>query len=242
MRVKIVFCYHGARFLGSAPQKNNKGVIDSLQKVFAKVGENSKIVPSSRTDKGVHALRQIAHIDLRDLWSERLDYLRDILNQTLSYVKIKQLVLVSENFHARFNAVKRVYRYIVSTKELTPFDEDFFTYAPKENLNQNEIQRAMNTLIGEHNFEYFKKKGSNNKSDIRVIYNAKCYFYKDFFIFYFEANAFLRCQIRLLVSFLLSISQNKLTHKQFIEQLTRQKIHSTKPAPSSGLYLTHIIY
>jgi tRNA pseudouridine38-40 synthase len=97
-------------------------------------------------------------------------------------------------------------------------------------------------LIGEHNFVYFSKTGSKPKSTIRSVYFAKIYKYQDNFVIYIKANSFLRGQIRMIMSFLLKISDKKLTIEDFEEQLNAKQRISWTLAPASGLYLTNTSY
>ena len=101
---------------------------------------------------------------------------------------------------------------------------------------------AMKLVQGEHDFGMFKKSGGASGSDVRTIFETRVYSYRNKTILYFEANGFLRSQIRLMVAFLLKISEGKLTNKQFLEQLNNEVSHNTRPAPPNGLYLSNIIY
>jgi tRNA pseudouridine38-40 synthase len=88
----------------------------------------------------------------------------------------------------------------------------------------------------------FKKSGGATGSDVRTVFKTRVYPYKNKTILYFEANGFLRSQIRLMVAFLLKISDGKLTKHELLEQLNKEKVHNTRPAPPNGLYLSNIIY
>jgi tRNA pseudouridine38-40 synthase len=242
MKIKITLSYNGAFFRGFAPDIHKQGVVNSLQKVFSKININSKITGSGRTDKGVHALNQVVDIDIPSIWEYKLNTLKDILNKNLQYIKIKYISIVDDNFNSRFDAKKRVYRYIISTKELTPFNQDYFTYINEKDINEDKIKQSIKAFIGTYNFKFFKKEGSANKSDIRIIHKAYFYKYKDYYIFYFLANSYLRNQIRLMVNFLLEISKGNLTIEDLKEQLECKYIYCKKPVLPNGLYLSKIIY
>ena len=104
-------------------------------------------------------------------------------------------------------------------------------------MNLKKIQKNIKLFCGEHNFKYFMKSGSDTNSTIRVIYKAFAYKYKDYIVLNFEANGFLRSQIRLMVGTLL-----KLNDKEILEQLECKKNYKIKPAKCNGLYLTKIKY
>ncbi|VAY86396.1 tRNA pseudouridine synthase A [hydrothermal vent metagenome] len=242
MKIKITLSYNGAYFQGFAPQLNKKGVLNHLQIAFASLGITSKLAGAGRTDKGVHALSQVVHTDISDVWIDKLERLKIELNRKLQHVSVKNITKTQEEFHARFSAKKRVYRYIISSKKLTPFNQDLLTYVSAKNINIDLITQAIKLYEGEYNFKFFKKSGSCTKTNTRIIYKARFYKHKDYFVFLFIANGFLRNQVRIMVGFLLEISKQKLFFEDLHSQLKCIKLYFKKPAPPQGLYLTRIIY
>lgn len=241
-RVKIAVSYDGSRFYGSQIQKEKhyRTVNGTLQKALEKLGIHSQIVASGRTDKDVHATHQVIHIDLPPFWND-LKKLKTSLNRLISPdIYIQSIISTDKEFHARFSAKKRLYRYIISTKKFTPFSSKYCLH--KENIDVKNLDKIVKKFQGEHNFEYFKKIGSDNKSDIRVIYKSGAYSYKEFIIIYFLGNSFLRSQVRMMVQFSLDVLQEKYTQKELLEQLDKKKKHSTSLVSASGLYLSKIYY
>jgi len=236
MRCSLTIAYNGTSFLGSQQQKETTNtILGNLQKVLLQININSKIVASGRTDKGVHATGQVCHIDLPSFWSDLIKLkrvLNSMLPSTIAIVKIKK---EKDDFHARYGAKKRVYRYIIKNSNSNPFENDFITFL--DNINFNKIQSNIKLFIGEHNFQFFMKTGSDINSSVRIIYKAFAYKYKDYIILNFEANGFLRSQIRLMVASILNQNQN-----QILEKLSCIKNHKIKPAKSNGLYLAKIKY
>jgi tRNA pseudouridine38-40 synthase len=109
-------------------------------------------------------------------------------------------------------------------------------------LNTQKVIEAIKLFEGVHDFEYFKKSGSDTTDFKREIYSTRLYQYKGYTVLYFEANGFLRSQIRLMVGFLLKISEGSYTKEQLLQQLNREKHFNIKPAPHQGLYLSNIKY
>ena len=129
IRVKIIFSYKGTFFFGSQEQKNtNQTIATTFNNVLKKINIHNKIVMSSRTDKGVHALWQVAHLDIPKYWE--MQRLKDALNNRLNRfdIYIKNINIVSNEFHARFSAKKRIYYYILSTKNPNPFQKNYVTF------------------------------------------------------------------------------------------------------------------
>jgi len=236
MRVALTIVYNGTDFLGSQQQKSSSNtILGNLEKVLLKLSIDSKIVASGRTDKGVHATGQVCHIDLPEYWDD-LDKLKRVLNEMLPYsIQIKSVKKVNINFHARYSAKKRVYRYIIKESKSNPFEDNFITFL--NSIDFNSIEKNIKLYIGEHDFANFMKTGSDIKSSIRVIYKAFAYRYNGYIVLNFEANGFLRSQIRLMVGALL-----KLNAQELEEQLECKKSYKVKPAPSNGLYLARIKY
>ena len=210
MRCALTIAYDGTNFLGSQTQKSSSNtVLGNLERVLSALGINSKITASGRTDKGVHATAQVCHIDLPDFWSD-LKKLKKVLNEMLPpSIKVRFVKKVDAEFHARYSAKKRVYRYIIKNSKSNPFETNFITFL--DSVNFSEIEQNIKLFIGEHDFAYLMKTGSDTKSSRRVIYKAFAYKYKGYIVLNFEANGFLRSQIRLMVGALLKLNTNRQT-------------------------------
>ena len=236
MRCALTIAYNGTHFLGSQTQTQTSNTIfGNLQKALLQLGINFKVIASGRTDKGVHATGQVCHIDLPKFWDD-LEKLKKVLNEMLpKTISVKSIKKVDDEFHARYSAKKRVYRYIIKEGDFNPFENDFITFI--RHVDFDKIQKNMKLFVGEHNFENFMKTGSDVNSTSRVIYKAFAYKHKDFIVLNFEANGFLRSQIRLMVGAVLKLNEAELQ-----KQLACVKTYKVKPAPSNGLYLAKIKY
>ncbi|MCH9813071.1 MAG: tRNA pseudouridine(38-40) synthase TruA [Epsilonproteobacteria bacterium] len=241
MRVKMTLAYDGSQFHGS--QIQNSGVETAMGKLTAilkSLGIESKINVSGRTDTGVHATNQVVDCLIPDYWRD-LDALKNFINhKALPNLYVKKIEAVEQSFHARFGAQRRVYRYIVSTRQPSVFMTPYILFVSK--INEERIQEAIGYFEGEHNFEYFKKSKGGQENFVRKIYKTKFYRYGDYYIFYFEANSFVRSQIRMMVHFLLEVSAGKRTVQELKEQLSCVKCYTTHLAKPNGLYLSRIKY
>ncbi|MEA1983972.1 MAG: tRNA pseudouridine(38-40) synthase TruA [Campylobacterota bacterium] len=236
MRVALTIAYNGTHFFGSQLQSETPNTINGqLQKALVQLGIDSKVVASGRTDKGVHASGQVCHIDLPPFWSDTLK-LKRVLNEMLpSSIHIKTLKTVSQEFHARYGAKKRTYRYIIKEGESNPFEADFVTFLKKTDYEM--LEKNIKLFVGEHDFSNFMKTGSDTKSPIRIIYKAFTYKCNGAIILNFQANGFLRSQIRLMVGALLELNATQIE-----EMLQVKKEYKNRPAPPNGLYLAKINY
>jgi tRNA pseudouridine38-40 synthase len=199
-----------------------------LEVALKRLGIYSVTHFSGRTDKSVHSSGQVVSCLIPCYWND-INMLKDKLNNMLvKSIRILSIHKEDKEFHARFSAKKRSYRYIISKKELTAFNSNYMAYKPS--LNLEKIKNAAKVLIGIHDFEFFCKKGSEPHSTIREIYSIKIYQYKDIVVIKFNANSYLRSQIRMMVDFLFKISSNKLSIDDLKDQLNKKKASVLAPS------------
>ncbi len=240
MKVKITLCYDGSDFQGSQIQPYEKTVQGALQEALAKLNITDKMELSGRTDKGVHAFKQVVSLQIPSFWNDTQKlhiHLQNLLPQTILIRRIKS---VDEKFHARFSAKRREYRYIFTNKKLNPFQSRFISSFPHIDIDQ--IESISKLFCGTHDFAYFSKTGSEPKSTIRTIYKIDLYQYKGYFILRFCGNSFLRSQIRMMVDFIMKVSQGVFTKEQLLLQLQAKEKVSSQLADAHGLYLSKITY
>jgi len=240
MRVKAVITYDGSTFLGFQKQKSTQNTIQHvIEDALHSVHIDSAIVASGRTDAGVHASGQVIHFDLPDFWTD-LDKLKLTLNQKLKKVRFKHISQVPNDFHARFSAKKRLYRYVFKTEEVSLFEQKYISqYKP---FNTTLLKQALHTFEGEHDFDFFRKTGTITHTSKREIYKAQYKQRGKYHFIYFQANGFLRSQVRMMVDASMRYAQGKLSLEALLEQVNVQEKHTTKLAPPEGLYLARINY
>ncbi len=241
MRVCLLIGYDGSRFLGFAQQKHtSQTIMGQMLKALQKLGIKDVPAGSGRTDKGVHALHQVLHLDLPSFWKD-LDKLKAMLNRHLEpSIHIHNIKPVKKNFHARFDASKREYRYVFCHGKFSPFLSSYAHFYPFFDLEK--LDEILELFKGKHNFEYFKKNGSETKNFTREIKKIKALRYKDKTIIIIQADGFLRSQIRMMISAILKTYEGKLSLEQLKEQLDRKTMHSNTLSPPNGLYLSKVFY
>ena len=198
MRLKLVFSYDGSKFQGSQTQPHENGVEDALGAALAHVGIFSKIISSSRTDKGVHANNQVACVECGEHFRD-FTRLKSLINRHAHpAVHVKFISRAQDCFHPRYDATARAYRYVINHGEFSPFLAPYETFLPKFDVRlANEL---LALFVGEHDFSAFMKLGSDAKSPMRRITKAFCYARGERSIIVFKANGFLRAQVRLMVA------------------------------------------
>jgi len=220
-------------------QPHKLTIQDNIELALKRLNINSKINYAGRTDTGVHALNQSIDFYIPLYW-ENINKLKENLNKIIHpHIHIKTIRFKNNDFHSRFSAKARSYRYII-TNQYTPFNSQYSLY--KKNLDINIMQKTIKIFEGKHDFEYFCKMGSEVNSYERKIYDTKVIKYKNYVIIKFIGNGFLRSQIRMMTQFLIDISDKKLSIKDLEKQLNKETKISTKLAIPNGLYFEKVWY
>ena len=239
-KVKAIISYDGSSYLGFQKQKSTINTVSyAIEEALRSLNINSSIVASGRTDAGVHATGQIIDFTLPDFWSD-LNKLKINLNRKLKNIEFKHISLVENTFHARFSAKKRLYRYVFKTLKPSIFEKKYISYY--SNFNSELLKKALCYFEGEHDFNYFHKTGSITHTTVREIYKTKYREYKGYHFIYFQANGFLRSQVRMMIDASMMCAREEMTLKELSSQIECQEKLTSKLAPPEGLYLARVLY
>lgn len=239
MRYLVISSYDGLNYNGFQKQKNARGIQEEIEKAFRLMTQTEiKIHSAGRTDKGVHAVGQAFHFD-SDLNIEPETWIK-LLNSRLPFdIRIKSVTRVSDDFHARFHAKKKIYHYYIAKKPSIPFGA---RYEVHKKIDIRRVKKAAKQLVGTHDFKGFSKlvKG---KPTIKTIYSLKIRSTKDHYIFEFIGNSFLRYMIRSIMGTLIEIGEHKKPI-DVIEKIltTKERKLAGRTAEAKGLFLVKIIY
>ena len=240
LKVKAVVSYDGSVYSGFQKQTSTiRTVTYAIEKALHSLHITSSIIASGRTDAGVHATGQVIHFDLPDFWSD-LYKLKTNLNRKLKYIEFKHISKVEDDFHARFSAKKRLYRYVFKISKPSVFEQKYISHYPIFDLEL--LKKALKYFEGKHDFNYFHKTGSITHTTVRKIYKTQYKEYKGYHFIYFQANGFLRSQVRMMVESAMLCAREEITLKQLTEQIECQKKHTSRLAPPEGLYLARVQY
>lgn len=241
--LKLVLEYNGSRFFGWQKQEGKRTVQGALEEAFfLLIAQKIEVVGSGRTDKGVHAIAQVASVSL-DV-KMPLKNMRLALNNLLpSDIVIKQIIKVDSNFNARFSAKRKTYRYLVSTSSLRSalnFDRVAY-YGFKVDIAK--MQLCSKLLIGKHNFSAFASADAQVKNFEREIFNISIEKKGNFFRFDITGNGFLYNMVRIIVGTLLDVGRGKISCKDVEKALqTGQRSLTGITMPANGLYLLKVEY
>ena len=246
MRYFMTFSYDGSDFRGYQKQSRARTVQGELEKALTKVnGENIvSIVASGRTDAGVHAMNQKAHFDL----DKKIDcdkFLHSVNSILPEDIYIKSLEEVSENFHARFNAIGKEYIYQINMGEYNPLERKY-VYQHNRKLDVVEMQRAMKYLEGTHNFRAFTKADEEKDNYVRTLSQTNVIRdLKDVskITLVFIGTGFMRYMVRNMVGTLIEIGEGKRRSEEIIEILASEdRRRAGKTAEAQGLFLKNVFY
>lgn len=243
MRYLIKFSYDGTNFYGYQTQPNLRTIQNELENAVEIVNNNIRktVQSSGRTDKGVHALCQYAHVDLDiEITPKKL---KRALNSNLpDDIHVIDARIVGDKFHARYSTKEKEYKYYINLGEYNPVERNYvFQYNYK--LDVDAIKDAIKVFIGEHDFRAFVTENKDKLNCIRTINIATVEKLDEKLIFTFRGDGFLRYQVRNMVGILIRIGENKLNSSDLLKILnSKDRSKCGVTAPSEGLYLTDVVY
>jgi tRNA pseudouridine38-40 synthase len=243
-RYKLIIEYDGAPFVGWQIQRGGpsvQGVITQAVAAFAE--EQVTVYGAGRTDAGVHALGQVAHIDLARDW--RADRVRDALNAQLRPhpVAVLSAEKVAEGFDARFSAKRRHYRYrIVNRRPDLALDRGR-AWRVARALDDAGMREAAQRLIGRHDFTTFRSAECQAKSPVKTLDRLDVERHGDEVDVTVSARSFLHHQVRSMVGSLVQVGEGKWSADDLAAALAERSRHACGPvAPPDGLYLVAVDY
>lgn len=253
-RIKIQ--YDGSRYNGWQIQKNTENTIQGkLQILLGRMfGTDIEVIGSGRTDAGVHALGQVANFHVPGNSVEEVltktgtstpeDFLERVNSYLPEDIAVVSIERVDEQFHARFDAVEKTYRYRIHTVNISPvFERKYVYFYTEEKINTKLIREACEYLKGEHDFKSFCSNKHMKKSSVRTIYDITVTESDTDVIIDYKGNGFLQGMVRILTGTLIEIGVGKRKPSDIVsilEACNREKAGFT--APAEGLMLMEVKY
>jgi tRNA pseudouridine38-40 synthase len=236
--------YDGTPFMGWQRQKHGISIQQVLEEAAANLcnGEIPAVTASGRTDAGVHALGQIAQGELPEFSPNRL---REALNHHLKPhpVVVLRATPAPPDWNARFSAIRRVYRYVISNRPSWPSLEANRVWHVKAPLDEAAMQRAAQSLLGHHDFSSFRASACQAKSPLRTLDSISVIRQGDRLIIQAEARSFLHHQVRNMVGSLKRVGEGRWAESAIGEVLAARSRAAAGPtAPACGLYFVSVDY
>ena len=243
-RIALIIQYLGTNFHGWQKQPNIISIQGCIEKAISEaIGHSVSVHGAGRTDSGVHAAAQVAHFEYEGpipahKWAK-------IINAKLPEgILIRASAQVNGNWHARFSAIWRRYRYTIYTDEQPNiFVNQTCWHYYHSVLDESLIQKALYPLIGEHDLSAFKRTGSDRADALVEVQTVQCYRQGAFLYLEIQANGFLYGMVRLLVGMLVEVGTGKRSPESFTEIWQNQRRDRVKySAPAKGLCLLRVGY
>ena len=243
-RYKIKVEYEGTPFVGWQFQKNGLSVQKVLQDaIFAFSQENVVITGAGRTDSGVHALTQVAHFDLKKKINKKnfiMGVNQHIGNKPVTVLNIKR---TKKNFHARFDAKKRTYQYIIINRQSPLALQKNKAWHIRKKLNVKIMKKGLKLLKGTHDFSTYRASSCQAKSPVKTLKKASIKKDGDRLILKFISKSFLQQQVRSMVGCIKYLGDGKWNLDDFKNSFkSKNRSKCAPPAPACGLYLLNIKY
>ena len=243
-RYKIKIEYEGTPFVGWQFQKNGQSVQEVLQKaIFNFSKENVIVTGAGRTDSGVHALAQVAHFDLKKKIQKK--NLLHAINQNISdkSVTVLKISKVNKNFHARYDAQKRTYLYLIINRQSPLTLQKNKAWHIRKKLDIKAMKKGAKLLLGTHDFSTYRAASCGAKSPVRTMKKILIKKNRDKIYLQFTSRSFLQQQVRSMVGCIKYLGEGKWSIDKFKNTFKSKKRSAcAPPAPACGLYLKNIIY
>src|SRR5713101_7017604 len=243
-RLKLIVAYDGAPFAGWQSQSHYNTVQDHLERAFERVtGRPARVHGAGRTDAGVHALAQCAHVDVlkflpTDRWIKALNALLP------PAIRVLRCQYVSNNFHARLSAKGKIYRYrIWCAPVLPPFEYRRAWHIPRP-LDLKILQKAAKHFLGTHDFAAFAaNRGKPEESTIRTINSVRVRQKGPCVTIELDGDGFLYKMVRLIVGLLVKCALGKMRIEDVTARLDSGQMGPARfAAPAEGIFLVRVGY
>ncbi|MBE0613711.1 MAG: tRNA pseudouridine(38-40) synthase TruA [Burkholderiales bacterium] len=243
MKIAIGIEYDGSRFHGWQSQPSGETIQDHLERAIASVaGEPIRLAAAGRTDTGVHALAQVAHFETSAVRPDSA-WVRGVNALLAHSIAVQWAVPVSKDFHARYSAVSRSYRYVLYNHPVRPalhHGRVGWFHLP---LDVDAMRIALAHLSGEHDFSAFRSSECQAKSPVRTLHRVAIERRGRYIGFEFTANGFLHHMVRNIVGCLVYVGKGKYPAERLAEVLAgRDRTQAAPTFPPDGLYLDAVEY
>ena len=243
MRIALGVEYNGSRFCGWQTQPQGCAVQDALERALAEVAEEPVgTICAGRTDAGVHALGQVVHFDTGADRPETA-WVRGVNALLPPACAVHWSRPVAQEFHARYAAISRCYRYVLLNHPVRPALDDARTGWFHLPLETERMQRAARLLIGEHDFSAFRSAECQARTPVRTMTRLEVARHGDHVVFEVCANAFLHHMVRNIVGCLIYVGKGKYPPEWLGDVLDgRDRARGAPTAEAAGLYLARVEY
>jgi len=244
--LKFVIQYDGTRYYGWQRQSASPTIQQILEETLQKIiHEPVNVKGSGRTDRGVHALAQVAHCRVETSLGDQT-LLRAMNSLLPEDIVIKELKTETDSFDAQKNVSSKIYFYqILNTPLPDPMLRHFCWWIPPppNPIDRQAMNLAASLIEGEHDFSAFRNHGGSIKTTVRTVYRSHFFEQSPYLIYEIEGSGFLKQMVRNLVSALVRVGRHQMSIDQFKAIFdSKDRRRAPPPAPPAGLFLKSVTY
>ena len=243
MRIALGIEYDGAQFYGWQRQKEVTTVQEVLEKALSKVANHPiDVFCAGRTDAGVHGTGQVVHFETESIRSER-GWTMGVNANLPNAVAVTWVKEVPEDFHARFSATARRYRYIIYNSKLRPAILNRGLSHYHTPLDADKMHLAAQAILGENDFSSFRAAQCQSNSPNRFVHFVNVTRHNEFVVIDIKANAFVHHMVRNIAGSLIAIGRGDRPIEWMAELLeAKDRTIAAETAKPNGLYLIEVDY
>jgi len=243
MRYALGVEYDGSRYCGWQRQNNVISVQQKLEEALSKIAnEPIEVICAGRTDTGVNATNQIVHFDTNQIRKD-VAWTLGVNTNLPSDIAVSWVKAVSDEFHARFSATARRYRYVIYNSRLRSAILSHGISFCHQPLDENLMHQAAQLLIGRHDFTSYRTVHCQSHSAIRTLYHCNVTRFNNYIVIDVKGNAFLHHMVRNIAGSLMEVGQGERPVSWIKDVLeAKNRCVAGMTAPSAGLYFVDVDY
>ncbi len=243
MRIALGVEYNGSAYCGFQYQDHSPSIQEKLETAIGRIANHDvRVICSGRTDTGVHAFGQVIHFET-DAEREAYQWVSGVNTNLPTDISVLWAQSVPAEFHARYSAQRRIYRYVILNRKIRPAvyaRRVSWEYRP---LDIERMKQAAKYLLGEHDFSSYRAVACQAKSPVRTLYRLELSSHHNFIIIELEANGFLHHMVRNIAGVLMTIGAGEAEadwSRDVLQQ--RDRTQGGITAPPDGLYFVAARY
>ena len=242
-RLKLIIEYDGTNYHGWQRQPAFRTIQQTLEEALEKIIQTkTPVIGTSRTDRGVHALGQVAHCQIESPISN-IHLLKGLNTILPADIKIKKLKTVDRAFHAQKQARSKIYVYHILNRPSPSPLLRHYSWWLRSPLNVSKMKKAAKLLCGEHDFKAFQNTGTKLISTTRTLFKSTVQKKSPYIIYEVKGSGFLKQMVRNIVGALVAVGKENLTVEEFGALLiSKNRRFCPPPAPPQGLFLKKIFH
>ncbi len=242
-RLKLVIEYDGTSYHGWQRQPTHRTIQQTLEEALEKIIQTkTPIVGASRTDRGVHAMEQLAHCQIESLISDQ-KLLKGLNTILPADIKIRKLKTVDISFHAQKEARSKIYIYQIFNHPSPSPLLRHYSWWLRDPLTLSKMKKAAKLLVGTQDFKAFQNTGTKLNSTTRTLFKSTVQKKSPYIIYEVKGTGFLKQMVRNIVGALVAVGKENLTLEEFQALLTsKNRKLCPPPAPPQGLFLKKVFH